>query len=226
MSDFARYLPDTCQILSDGVRYMFEISVQILSGDVGFCQVPFRHLYYTCQIPARLCQVMSDTCLRYLSDSVRWCQILSGDVTYLFEISVQILSGAVRFCHIPVRYMSDYVTLCQVMSDTCLRYLSCSVRWCQILSGGVRYPGASSSKGSSSSSSSSNSFGPAQGPCTRALVKGPAQGPLARVLPKGPGEGHALIYVTALSSAAPAKICVHLQPSSSRAPSSTSCEPR
>ena len=186
-----------CQVLSNGVRYMFEISVQILSGDVGFCQMPFRYPSDICQIPVRLCHVMSNTCLRYLSDFVRLCQIhvilcqtLSGDIRYMVDIRYT--------CHI----MSASIKWCQLLSD--------SVRWCQVLR-------------------SEQQQGQHQqqqlGSCTRALVKGPAQGPLVRVLPKGPGESHALIYVIALSSAAPARICVHLQPSSSRAPSSTSCEP-
>ena len=69
-----------CQVLSNGVRYMFEISVQILSGAVGFCQMPFRYPSDICQIPVRLCHVMSNTCLRYLSDFVRLCQVVSDSV--------------------------------------------------------------------------------------------------------------------------------------------------
>ena len=95
--------------------------------------------------------------------------------------------------------------------------VSDSVRFCEILSGGVRYSGASSSKGSSS-----NSFGPAQGPSSRVLHKGPWQGSCQRAQAR---VMRLRIYVIALSSAAPARLCVHLQPSSSRVPSSTGCEP-
>jgi hypothetical protein len=157
-----------------------------------------------------------------LSDYVRWCQILSGEVTYLFQLSLQMLSGAVRLCQIHVilcqtlsgdiRYMVDIRYTCHIMSA--------SIKWCQLLSDSVRWCQVLRSEQQQGQHQQQQ-----LGSCTRALVKGPAQGPLVRVLPKGPGEGHALIYVIALSSAAPARICVHLQPSSSRAPSSTSCEP-
>ena len=149
----------------------------------------------------------------------------------MFQLSLQMLSGAVRLCQIHVilcqtlsgdiRYMVDIRYTCHIMSA--------SIKWCQLLSDSVRWCQVLRSEQQQGQHHQQQ-----LGSCTRALVKGPAQGPLVRVLPKGPGEGHALIYVLfmyiliyviALLSAAPARICVHLQPSSSRAPSSTSCEP-
>ena len=64
ISDYVRYLSYTCQTQSCYFRYKFEISVQILSGAVRFCQIPLR-----------FCQVVSDTCLRY--HQYRFCQVIS-----------------------------------------------------------------------------------------------------------------------------------------------------
>ena len=169
---------------------------QILSGFVKWCQI---HVCDISTDSVRRCRILSDAFqipVRYMSDT---CQTLSCDVKYMFEIPVrfcQIMSGGVRFCQVRshtcfnyhyrccqmlsdyVRYMSYYVRLCQVISDTWLIYdipvilcqlQSSGVSFCQILSGGVRYSGASSSKGSTSS----NSLGPAQGPSSRVLHKAP-----------------------------------------------------
>ena len=187
------------QVLSNGVRYMFEISVQILSGDVGFCQMPFRYPSGICQIPVRLCHVMSNTCLRYLSDFVRLCQVVSDSVRLGHILVSTIITDVVRCCQIICQI---HVILCQTLSGD-IRYMvdirytchimSASIKWCQLLSDSVRWCQVLRSEQQQGQHQQQQ-----LGSCTRALVKGPAQGPLVRVLPKGPGEGHTLIYVSAL----------------------------
>ena len=171
LSDVVRCLWYVRQISSDVVRY--------LSDSVKSCHMVsdtcLTYLY-------KLCQVISDY-VRYLSYT---CQTQSYYFRYKFEISVQILSGAVRFCQIPLRF-------CQVVSDTCLRYHQ--YRFCQVISDSGRCHMLTDTILHVTMDRPQEPLcrtlakGPCAGPSPGAHVQDPCQVSLCKTHARCPGEG-------------------------------------
>ena len=191
----------SCQIL---VRFcqMFSSDYCQRLSDIFRCFSDF--VKYICHVIVRCCQmfvICSSDFIRCCQVFVGFCQVMSHGIRYMFDISIQIMSGDFKLCQVPVIYLSDSIVLfqiqvwdistdsvrcCQILSDTsqilsgCVRYMS-EISSVQILSGDIRFW--------EMSYVDRYDFACNDGSTPRALVQDPRQGPLCRTLARGPCAG-------------------------------------